>query len=104
MADGHSTLPSQEHDIKASYNVSPSDGTIDVSFVYNETKAMLSLKKSNSDASFELSSNIPGFSSIKGKVNWASRGNRTKYDFSLEMNGQKMMSGSFGHDSNPFTR
>ena len=108
-ANGHSMysmLPGlyQEHDIKASYNVSPSDGTIDVSVEFNETKVMLSLKKSNSDASFELTSNVAGFSSLKGKVNWVSRGNRTKYDFVFEMNGQKMMHGEFGHDSNPFSR
>ena len=92
------------HELKASYNMSPSEGTFEMSGSYNDNEAKISLVKSRSEASFELSSNIPGFSSIKGQVKWMSRGTRTKYDFTLEMNRQKLFQGSFGHDFHPFTR
>ena len=92
------------HEMKASYNMSPSEGTFEMSCSYNDNEAKISLVKSRSEASFELSSNIPGFSSIKGQVKWMSRGTRTKYDFTLEMNRQKLFQGSFGHDFRPFTR
>ena len=92
------------HELKGSYNMSPSEGTFDIAVSYNDQEAKLSFVKSGSEASVELSTNVPGFSSIKGKVKWMSKGLRTKYDFSLEMNGQRLLQGSLGHDQSPFTR
>ena len=92
------------HELKGSYNMSPSEGTFEIAVSYNDKEAKLSFVKSGSDASVELSTSVPGFRSIKGKVKWMSKGLRTKYDFSLEMNGQRLLQGSLGHDQSPFTR
>ena len=70
----------------------------------NEKSVKIELKKNRDQMMAKMTSNIPGFENLEGKLKTRRDDKKRRHDFSLELNGDRFLTGLLSYDKDPVSK